>query len=88
MSNFLKFTEMKLRTILFATVAMTIVVVGCSKQEVTTPSKEYNVEFNVAGKGGFDAATKAVKTGWEAVIRLQFSVSLELPVIILLIIQR
>lgn len=66
MSNFLKFTEMKLRTILFATVAMTIVVVGCSKQEVTTPSKEYNVEFNVAGKGGFDAATKAVKTGWEA----------------------
>lgn len=66
MSNFLKFTEMKLRTILFATVAMTIVAVGCSKQEVTTHSKEYNVEFNVARKGGFDAATKAVKTGWEA----------------------
>ena len=45
-----------------------MVAIGCAKDEVidTPQVPDYAVEFNVAGKGGFDATTRAVKTAWAA----------------------
>ena len=50
--------------------AVAVVAIGCTKDEVfDTPQVsdyDYAVEFNVAGKGGFDATTRAVKSAWAA----------------------
>ena len=45
-----------------------MVAIGCTKDEVfdTPQVSDYAVEFNVAGKGGFDAMTRAVKSAWDA----------------------
>ena len=59
---------MRLINIFLAAMAVAVVAVGCTKDEVfdTPQVPDYAVEFNVADKGGFDAATRAVKTAWAA----------------------
>ena len=45
-----------------------MVAIGCTKDEVldTPQVSDYAVEFNVAGKSGFGATTRAVKAAWAA----------------------
>ena len=59
---------MRLINIFLAAMAVAVVAIGCAKDEVidTPQVPDYAVEFNVAGKGGFDATTRAVKTAWAA----------------------
>ncbi len=59
---------MRLINIFLAAMAVAVVAIGCTKDEVfdTPKVSDYAVEFNVADKGGFDATTRAVKTTWAA----------------------
>ena len=59
---------MRLINIFLAAMAVAVVAIGCTKDEVfdTPQVSDYAVEFNVADKGGFDAATRAVKSAWAA----------------------
>ena len=59
---------MRLINIFLAAMAVAVVAIGCTKDEVfdTPQVSDYAVEFNVADKGGFDATTRAVKTAWAA----------------------
>ena len=59
---------MRLINLFLAAMAVAVVAIGCTKDEVfdTSQASDYAVEFNVADKGGFDATTRAVKTAWAA----------------------
>jgi hypothetical protein len=59
---------MRLINLFLAAMAVAVVAIGCSKDEVfdTPQVSEYAVEFNIADKGGFGAATRAVKSAWAA----------------------
>ena len=59
---------MRLINVFLAAMAVAVVAIGCSKDEVfdTPQVSDYAVEFNIANKGGFDAATRAVKSAWAA----------------------
>lgn len=59
---------MRLIKVFLAAMAVAVVAIGCTKDEVldTPQVSDYAVEFSVAGKGGFDAMTRAVKTAWAA----------------------
>lgn len=59
---------MRLIKVFLAAMAVAVVAIGCTKDEVldTPQVSDYAVEFNVAGKGGFDAMTRAVKSAWAA----------------------
>lgn len=59
---------MRFINLFLAAMAVAVVAIGCTKDEVfdTPQVSDYAVEFNVADKGGFDAATRAVKTAWAA----------------------
>ncbi|MBO7169392.1 MAG: hypothetical protein J6V43_04885, partial [Rikenellaceae bacterium] len=61
---------MRLINVFLAAMAVAMVAIGCTKDEVfDTPQVsdyDYAVVFNVADKGGFDATTRAVKTAWAA----------------------
>ena len=59
---------MRLINVFLAAMAVAVVAIGCTKDEVfdTPQVSDYAVEFNVAGKGGFDAMTRAVKSAWAA----------------------
>jgi hypothetical protein len=59
---------MRLINIFLAAMAVAVVAIGCTKDEVfdTPQVSDYAVEFNVVDKGGFDATTRAVKTTWAA----------------------
>lgn len=59
---------MRLINVFLAAMAVAVVAIGCTKDEVfdTPQVSDYAVEFNIADKGGFDATTRAVKTAWAA----------------------
>lgn len=59
---------MRLTNIFLAAMAVAVVAIGCTKDEVLDRPQvsDYAVEFNVAGKEGFGATTRAVKSAWAA----------------------
>lgn len=54
-----------MKKIVFAIFAAVALFAGCAKETPVSETKDIKVNFTVAEKDGFGAATKAVKAGWE-----------------------
>lgn len=54
-----------MKKIVFAIFAAVALFAGCAKDTPVSETKDIKVNFTVAEKDGFGAATKAVKAGWE-----------------------